>query len=123
MDCRAFNAIEDELLDGSVEPATEHEARAHLDACARCRGEFEEARAAILALRGQAELEAPQGMWESFRRYAARRDEEEALGFLERIQHAWRKRVSAVCLGMILFITVVSANATRRLQTYVVPAG
>jgi hypothetical protein len=62
-------------------------------------------------------------MWESYRNYTARREEEESLGILDRLLRAWRRRVSAVCLGMILFVTVVSTETTRRLQKYVVPAG
>ena len=122
MDCRAFQAIEDDLLDGALDTEREAAARAHLEVCARCRREFEELGVALQALRAVPEAALPQGMWESFRNYAARREEEESLGIMDRLLRAWRRRVSAVCFGMILFVTVVSTETTRRLQKYVVPA-
>jgi predicted anti-sigma-YlaC factor YlaD len=122
MNCRAFRAVADDLLDGSLEKEDEQQARAHIAACARCRQEFEELKGAITALRRVPEAAIPEDMWESYRVYAARRDAERAVGLWDRLVGPWRRGLSAVCLGMILFITVVSTNTTRRLQKYVVPA-
>jgi predicted anti-sigma-YlaC factor YlaD len=122
MNCRAFQAAVDELLDGSLAPDAEEQARAHLAECARCRQDFADLQGAIAALRSMPETAMPEDMWESFRTEAARRDSEAALGVWDRLLYPWRRGLSSVCLGMILFITVVSTNATRRLQKYVVPA-
>jgi anti-sigma factor RsiW len=122
MNCRAFQAVADDLFDGSLEKKEEQEARAHLAACPKCRQDFEDLRTAIKALRCVPESAMPEDMWESYRVQMGRRDAERALTVWDRLLDPWRRGLSSVCLGMILFITVVSTNATRRLQKYVVPA-
>jgi hypothetical protein len=67
-----------EVLEGACPP----EARAHAEACARCRGLIEEAREA-LALVSAADVPEPSPLyWESMRREVARRSAEPRRGFL-----------------------------------------
>ena len=123
MNCRAFRTLIDDLLDDSLGQEDAQQAREHMSTCGRCRQEYEETHNAVLAIRAVPEAALPIGMIHSFRAYAERRDAIEAKGPLGKMHWAWKQSFSSACLGMILFITVVSANATRRLQKYVVPAG
>jgi predicted anti-sigma-YlaC factor YlaD len=55
--CRAARSLLEELVDGELEPEQAHEVRAHLHACAECRGEYEQAASLPLRLRA---LPSPQ---------------------------------------------------------------
>lgn len=59
-----------EVLEGTASP----EARAHAEACSRCRGQVEEAREALALVSAAADVPEPSPLyWESMRREVARR--------------------------------------------------
>jgi hypothetical protein len=91
-----------EVLEGASSP----DARAHVEACARCRGRVEEAREALALVAGGADVPEPSPLyWESMRREVARRSAEP--------RRAWLPFLLPIAAAAAL---VMAVPASRRLS-------
>jgi anti-sigma factor RsiW len=119
MDCAEFKRLLTEYAEGTLAPALSKEAREHLASCSNCAQEQAAYKAAVKAVGLLQERESPPGLWESFESYSAQRALRERVGAWERFRILVRRRVSELCMGLIIFMNVTCETATRRLSRYV----